>query len=96
MADERSWWQALALAEAVVTTACGLATVAFYTRQYHRASSPGRRLSALALMLTGLGVVAGNGGGQRADVLALAAGLPACAGQVLIALLIVRQLVGRN
>ena len=88
-------WEAAAAAETAVTVTCAGLTAGFFLNAYRRAASPGRRTAALALSLTAVGAAA-------QATLALAwrteapwitgAGLPACTGQVLTALLVLRQM----
>ena len=94
----RNSWEALALGEAGATaTLAGLAAVQFFRRRGHE-RRPGRHTAALALGLSAAGaaVLAVHGmavtlGGEQSAGLSLLVGLPALAGQALLALLAMRR-----
>ena len=93
--DSRQWWQALAAAEVTVTVACaGLTAAFFFYAQWHE-PKPNRRSAALALVLIALGVAIQATASltwRAHPSLVVTAGLPACLGQMLAALLVLRQL----
>jgi len=94
----RSSWETLAIGEGGITaTLAGLAAVQFL-RRHAREQHAGRRTAALALGLSSVGAavlathnVATTLGGERSAGLSLLIGLPALAGQALIALLALRR-----
>jgi hypothetical protein len=94
----RSSWDALAAGEGGLTaTLAGFSAVYFLRRHARRASS-GRQTAALALGLSAAGAalgavhsVAGALGGEPTGRVSLLVGLPALAGQALIALLVLRR-----
>ncbi len=88
-------WEAAAAAEAAVTVTCAGLTASFFLNSYRRAVSPGRRTAALALALSAVGAAAQAAlalAWRTEPLLITGAGLPACAGQVLTALLVLRQM----
>jgi hypothetical protein len=94
----RPSWETLAIGEGGLTaTLAGLAAVQFLRRHAHE-RQPGRRTAALALGLSSAGAavvathtIAATLSGERSAGLSLLIGLPALAGQTLIALLAVRR-----
>ncbi len=98
IADEQAWWQAAAAAQAATTVLCAALTAGFFFNATHRERVPGRRTAALALALTalGAGLQAIAALVWQADPsLVVSTGLPACAGQILTAVLVLRQ-IGRE
>jgi hypothetical protein len=92
--DDGRFWGAAVAAQTVVTVICAALTAGYFLRAYRRSVSPGRRTAALALVLMAVSAAVQAvawlvRGGTPA---AFTAGLPACAGQVLTALLVLRQL----
>lgn len=91
-------WQAVVIGEALIAMLSGGLTAAFFLYEWRTAVSPGRRTAALALALTGLGNIAQARAALtwQEDAARIAAtGLPACLGQVLVALLVLRQMARR-
>ena len=94
----RSSWETLAIGEAGATaTLAGFAAVQFF-RRHVRERRPGRQTAALALSLSAAGaaVLAVHGmaatlNGEQSAGLSLLVGLPALAGQALVALLVTRR-----
>jgi hypothetical protein len=94
----RASWETLVIGEGGLTaTLAGLAAVQFL-RRHARERHTGRRTAALALGLSSAGAavlathnVAATLGGERSAGLSLLIGLPALAGQALIALLALRR-----
>ena len=98
----RTNWETLAATEGSLTAAlAGLSAVYFLRRHARRrpdGSGPARRTAALALGLSAAGAaaLAAHGasvqaGGSGSALLSLLAGLPALAGQALMALLVLRK-----
>jgi hypothetical protein len=91
---EATWWQTLVAAETTFTVGCAGLSAAFFLRAWRHEGTPGRRTAALALALTAVGA-AGQAAASLAwrtdPALAATVGLPACAGQALVALLVLRQ-----
>lgn len=87
-------WHAVAAAQLTVTVSCAVLTAGYFMSLWRRAATRGRRTAALALGLTALGVaIQALLLAERGDTsVAIALGLPACAGQALSALLVLRQL----
>ena len=95
MVTEQAWWQAAAAAETVVTVSCAGFSAAYFLHAWRQAASPGRRTAAFTLVLTTLGAAAQAAASlawQADPSLVVTAGLPACAGQALVAVLVLRQL----
>lgn len=90
------WWQAITAMEAAVTLACAALTGGFFVRAHLGQASPGRRTAALTLVAVAAGdaaqaVLLLTG---HVDPWVAVGALPAALGQVLIALLVVRQIGG--
>ncbi len=95
MAGDQAWWQAVAAAQVVTTVSCAALTAGFFFNATRRERVPGRRTAALALALTALGAALQAAAAlvwQADPSLVVSAGLPACAGQILTALLVLRQM----
>jgi hypothetical protein len=94
----KSSWDALAAGEGGLTaTLAGLSAV-YFLRRHARGSPARRQTAALALGLSAAGAalaaahnIAGTLGGEPTGRVSLLAGLPALAGQALIALLVLRR-----
>lgn len=94
----RSSWEALAVGEGGITAALAGLTALHFLRRHARERHPARRAAALAIGLSAAGtaVVAAHNvavtlSGERSAGLSLLIGLPALAGQALLALLTVRR-----
>ena len=89
-------WLATAAAENVITLGCAAVAAAHFLDRHARLAPSGRRTAALALALTALGALAqgaASASWQADPVLIVAAGLPGCIGQALVALLVARERV---
>lgn len=94
-AGEQAWWQGAAAVVVAATVLCAALTAGFFFNATHRERVPGRRTAALALALTALGAGLQAVAAliwQAEPSLVVGAGLPACAGQILTALLVLRQM----
>lgn len=95
----RGSWDAVAVGEAGLTaTLAGFSAVYFLRRHARGEGRAGRRMAALALGMSAAGAaalamhgVAVTLGGERSAGMSLLAGLPALAGQALMALLVLRR-----
>jgi hypothetical protein len=81
------------VAQTMLSIACGCAVAGHFLRLLCGEMTPGRRSAATALTLCGAGAAvqaAGVAAGGLEPAIALAIGLPACLGQALAALLVLR------
>lgn len=98
----RTSWETLAATEGSLTAAlAGLSAVYFLRRHARGRDLPARRTAALALGLSAAGAaalaahnVSVQSGGSGSATVSLLAGLPALAGQALMALLVLRRRKG--
>jgi hypothetical protein len=88
------WWQAVATVAAAVTLLCAAFTGGFFARAWRREVAPGRRTCAATLVVVAIGDItqAAVTLAERGVLIVAMASLPACAGQLLIALLVLRQM----
>ena len=95
MPTTHDWWRVAADVEAGLTAACAGFTAVYFLNTYHRAAGPGRRTAALALALAAAGAatqaIVLRAWPAVASLTAITV-LPACLGQALIALLVLRQI----
>jgi hypothetical protein len=88
------WWQAAATVAAAVTLLCAAFTGGFFARAWRREAVPGRRTCAATLVLVAAGDIAQavTTLWERGALIVALAVLPVCAGQLLMALLVLRQM----
>ncbi|MGH2585812.1 MAG: hypothetical protein ACRDJE_12945 [Dehalococcoidia bacterium] len=99
----RSTWDALAVGEGGVTAVLAGISAVYFLRRHARARDlPGQQLATLAMGMSAAGaalVAAQNMSAsvtdERSSGLSLLVGLPALAGQALVALLVLRRRSGR-
>jgi len=84
---------AVLVTQTMLTIACGCAVAGHFLRLLCGEMTPGRRSAATALALCGAGAAvqaAGIAAGGLEPAVMMAVGLPACLGQALAALLVLR------